>query len=74
MKGAQGHLGRLDKRLNVREDRGAQNIPELQNLVTRRMVKCSCANICLPALKDSVNPCCDKILRKKENFIYRNIK
>ena len=40
MKGAQGHLGRLDKRLNVREDRGAQNIPELRNLVTRRMVKC----------------------------------
>lgn len=33
-------MGWLDERLNVREDRGVQNIAELQNLVTRRMVKC----------------------------------
>lgn len=39
MKGDWNHLGRL-KRLNMREDRGVQNISELQNLVNRRMVKC----------------------------------
>lgn len=38
MKGDWDHLGRL-KRLNMREDRGVQNISELQNLVNRRTVK-----------------------------------